>query len=187
MAGSLSRWFAGLAGSGRRRDLINRTPEDAKVNTVARYLAQQDVFLDLEVASKRQLFHVIAQHMHREHALSPDDIVLGLSRREQVGSTGLGGGVAIPHTRIAGLDRIYTYYARLKPAIPFDSPDGEPVCDVLALLVPRPATDDHLALLADAMELLSDRRFRNRLHVATSPLEAFEAFREGTRAGAALA
>jgi nitrogen PTS system EIIA component len=155
------------------------------MNAVAQYLLPQDVCLDLEVANKRQLFHAIGQHMHREHALSPDDVVLNLSRREQAGSTGLGEGVAIPHARVNGLHRIYALYARLKSPIPFDSPDGRPVSDVLVLLVPRPATEEHLAILADAMHVLSDRRFRKRLHASTNARDAVEVFREAASERAA--
>jgi PTS system nitrogen regulatory IIA component len=123
--------------------------------------------------------------MQREHALSPDDVVLNLSRREQAGSTGLGEGVAIPHARVKGLDRIYAFYARLKSPIPFDSPDGRPVSDVLVLLVPGPATEEHLTILADAMRMLSDRRFRKRLNASVTPGDALEVFRDATTAGAA--
>jgi len=145
-------------------------------NAVARYLLPQDVCLDLEVAGKRQLFHAIGQHMHREHGLSPDEVVLSLSRREQAGSTGLGEGVAIPHARVIGLDRIYAFYARLKSPIPFDAPDGKEVSDVLVLLVPKPATKEHLAILADALQVLSDRHLRKRLHRSASPRDVIEVF-----------
>ena len=152
--------------------------EHLRVNAVARYLLAQDICLDLGVASKRQLFHAVGQHMHREHGLSPDDVVLSLSRREQAGSTALGDGVAIPHARVERLDRIYAVYVRLKASIPFDSPDGKPVSDILVLLVPKPATEEHLAILADAMQLLSDRRFRKRLHASTNPRDTIELFRQ---------
>lgn len=157
--------------------------ESLKLNAVARYLLAQDVCLDLDVASKRQLFHAVGQHMQREHGLSPDDVVLSLSRREQAGSTGLGEGVAIPHARLERLDRIFALYARLKSPIPFDAPDGRPVTDILVLLVPRPAAEEHLAILADAMQLLSDRRFRKRLHASTDPRETIELFREAAVSG----
>jgi nitrogen PTS system EIIA component len=158
--------------------------EGLKLNAVARYLLTQDVCLDLDVATKRQLFHAVGQHMHREHGLSPDDVVLSLSRREQAGSTGLGEGVAIPHARLERLDRIYALYVRVKSPIPFDSPDGKPVSDILVLRVPKPATEEHLTILADAMQLLSDRRFRKRLHASSNAHEATEVFREAAAAAA---
>ena len=147
------------------------------MNSVVKYLLPKDISLDLDVANKRQLFHAIGQHMHRQHALSADEVVLSLSRREQAGSTGLGQGVAIPHARVDGLMRICAFYARLKSPIPFDSPDGRPVSHVLALLVPKPATEEHLQILADATQLLSERRTRNRLHGSASAREAYEVFR----------
>ena len=158
---------------------------NSNMNSVLQYLLPEDIALDLEVANKRQLFHAIGQHMRREHALSADEVVLSLSRREQAGSTGLGEGVAIPHARVEGLKRIYAFYAHLKSPIPYDSPDGKPVSDVLTLLVPKPATEEHLTILADATQLLSDRRFRNQLHASASPHDAIELFRKAASASPA--
>lgn len=74
-------------------------PKEDPLNTIAKYLWPEDILLDIEVASKSQLFDAIGRHMEREHAMPRERLVVGLSRREQVGSTGLGEGVAIPHTR----------------------------------------------------------------------------------------
>jgi PTS system nitrogen regulatory IIA component len=84
--------------------------------------------------------------------------------------------VAIPHARVAGLARVRALYVRLKSPIQFDAPDDEPVSDVLVLLVPAPATDEHLSLLAEAMQLFSDQRFRTRLHACTEGKEIARLF-----------
>ena len=97
------------------------------------------------------------------HALSPKSVALALSRREQIGSTGLGLGVAIPHARITDLKRILVAYLRLKSPIPFDAPDGKAVSDILVLLVPKQATEAHLKILADATQMFADKEFRQRL------------------------
>jgi PTS system nitrogen regulatory IIA component len=149
-------------------------------NSLLLHLSPEDVYLDLDVTTKRQLFHVIGQHMFRQHGLSAQDVVLNLSQREQAGSTGVGDGVALPHARVDGLTRIYAFYAHLRSPMPFDSPDGKPVSDVVALLVPKPATQEHLTVLADAVQLLSSRRLRKRLHACGSAREAMETFRGGT-------
>jgi len=137
------------------------------VNAIAECLWPQDVLLDVDVADKNDLFQAIGRHMQREHELAPNWVSLSLSRREQAASTGLGEGVAIPHARVEGLSRVHALYARLKSPIPFDAPDGSPVSHVLVLLVPYPAAEEHLALLAAASQLFSDRRFRNRLEQCT--------------------
>ena len=150
------------------------------MNTIAQYLWPEDILLDIEVASKGQLIDAIGQHMEREHAMPRERVVVGLSRREQVGSTGLGEGVAIPHTRVEDLSRVLLTYLRLKFPLPYDAPDGLPVSDVLVILVPKKATEEHLLILADAAQLFSDRRFRERLHSCSHALEVMALFKSGS-------
>jgi len=149
------------------------------VKRIAELLLPEDILLDMEVPGKSQLIDEIGGHMQRVHALARESVALSLSHREQIGSTGLGEGVAIPHARVKGLDRVQVAYLRLKPPIPFDSPDGKPVSHVLVLLVPKQATEQHLAILAEAAQLLSDRRFRERLHLCKHPLEVKRLFEGG--------
>ena len=138
---------------------------------VADHLSPQDIQLDLEVSTKGELFAVIGRHMQRAHAMPRESVVLSLSHREQIGSTGLGEGVAIPHARVRNLDRIRVSYIRLKSPIPFDAPDGNPVSDILVLLVPKEATEEHIRILAEATKKLSDRRFREQLRRCKQSLE----------------
>jgi PTS system nitrogen regulatory IIA component len=150
--------------------------ESPTLNAIAQYLSPHDICLDVEVANKSRLFNFIGRHMEQGHGLPQDWVVGSLSRREQAGSTGLGEGVAIPHARVNGLDRIYALYVRLTPSIAFDAPDGRPVSDVLVLLVPNPATDEHLRILAEATQRFSDRRFRKRLHASSNSQEVVQLF-----------
>jgi PTS system nitrogen regulatory IIA component len=146
------------------------------MNTIATYLAPQNVLLDLDVASKLDLFDAVARQIEPDSPVAQHLIVHRLSRREQAGSTGFGRGFAIPHARIDGLARIQTLYARLKTPLPFGASDGKPVTDVLVLLVPYPATDEHLELLAEASRMFSDARFRERLHASVQAGEVRELF-----------
>jgi len=73
---------------------------------IADLLLPEDILLDLEVSSKGQLIAEIGGHMERAHAMPQESVTLSLSHREQIGSTGLGEGVAIPHARVKNLDRI---------------------------------------------------------------------------------
>ena len=105
-------------------------------------------------------------------------VVLSLSRREQVGSTGLGEGVAVPHARIKDLARIQLAYVRLKSPIPYDAPDGKPVFEILVLLVPKQATAEHLSILAEATRMFSDQQFRLRLGRCNEVQQAKRLFNE---------
>ena len=109
--------------------------------------------------------------MEHQYAMPQESVAESLTRRELAGSTGLGEGVAIPHARVKDLERIQAVYARLKSPIPFDAPDGKPVSDVLVLLVPKQATEEHLMILAEATKMFSDRRFREHLHLCKNTLD----------------
>ena len=146
------------------------------MSTIAKYLWPEDILLDIEVAGKSQLFDEIGRHMEKAHALQQAWVAAGLSRREQAGSTALGEGVAIPHARVEDLTQIQVAYLRLKRPIPFDAPDGLLVSDVLVLLVPKYATEEHLMILADATQMFADLQFREQLHACRHALEVRELF-----------
>jgi PTS system nitrogen regulatory IIA component len=143
---------------------------------IADFLSAEDILLDLPAADKAELFDFIGRHMEKTHGLPAEMVARSLSRREQVGSTGLGYGIAIPHARIGGLDRILGFYARLRSPIPFQAPDGKPVLDVLALLVPAPGIDQHLLVLAEATQMFASRRFRHLLHACSGNHDVLRLF-----------
>jgi PTS system nitrogen regulatory IIA component len=135
-----------------------------KTKTIADLLFARDILLDLATPGKYELFERIGEHMEWVHGIRQRDVFQALAEREHLGSTGMGQGIAIPHARIKELDRIRVTYVRLLPAIDFNAPDGKPVTDVLVILVPKQATDDHLQILSDTSQIFSDPRFRERLH-----------------------
>jgi len=150
--------------------------DEVNVNAIAEHLLPQDIRLGLDVVDRERLFAEIGRHMQVNYGLDEHLIAHCLSRREQAGSTALGSGVAIPHARIDGFRSIRVFYARLRSPLPFAAPDKLPVTHVLALLVPHPATDEHLQLLADASQLFADRRFRERLTAAADIREVMRLF-----------
>jgi nitrogen PTS system EIIA component len=151
-------------------------PEGASVNVIARYLQLEDVVLDVVVASKAQLLEAIGRHMERSHGLPHRGVVQDLARREQVGSTGVGDGVAIPHARFSNLDRILVAYMRLMQPVPYASKDSKPVSDVLVLLVPKAATEEHIRILAEAARMFGDQTFRKHLRNCNNPMDVKQLF-----------
>jgi PTS system nitrogen regulatory IIA component len=149
---------------------------EVHLKAIAAHLLPQDIRLGLDAVDRKHLFAAIGQHMAVHHGLDDHLIEHCLSRREQAGSTALGSGVAIPHARIEGLGAIRGFYARLRSPIEFAAPDGLPVSHVLALLVPHPATDEHLRLLAEAAQAFSDRQFREKLNAAAGVRDVMRLF-----------
>lgn len=148
----------------------------AKLNTIAHFLRPEDILLDAEASSKPELLDTIGRHMELTHSLPRESVSPCLARREQLGSTALGQGVAIPHARVKDLDRILVAYLRMKSPIPFDAPDGEPVFDILVLMVPKQANEEHLRILADASQMFANSRFRMHLRQCGDPLAVKQLF-----------
>ena len=170
-------WLKEGAQALKKQGAIVNAMEASSLNIIGRFLGAEDIALDVEVSGKAELLDLIGRQMELQHDLPHESVAPGLSRREQLGSTALGQGVAIPHCRVKNLDRILPAYLRLRQPIPFDAPDGKPVFDVLVLLVPKQATEEHLQILADATQLFSDRQFRARLQQCVNPSEVEGLFR----------
>ena len=124
-------------------------------------LAGDAVEASLTAANKKALFQLLSAAMSQRTGLAAKDIVAALNAREKLGSTGFGGGVAIPHGKVDGLTRVVGAFARLSQPIDFGAVDGLPVDLVFLLLSPPDAGADHLKALASV-----SRAFRDRATVA---------------------
>ncbi len=125
--------------------------------------------------SKRAVITELASLLH---TLDPDQVLEAIMAREQLGSTGIGYGVAIPHCRIAGLTHPIIALARHPEGVDFDSIDGEPVHLVVMLLVPEESPSAHLELLARLARLLQKEDFRRKLMQCEDAQAMAECFRE---------
>jgi PTS system nitrogen regulatory IIA component len=133
-------------------------------DSIAQLLSRDQVLLGLDVANRASLFVQLGHFCEQRFGLPAATVIAGLEAREALGSTGLGQGVAVPHGQIKGLRRAMALYVRPATPIPFDAPDGNPVADVVVLLVPEWANTTHLHLLADVAQRFCDHHFRERLH-----------------------
>src|ERR671931_236722 len=98
----------------------------------------------------------------------PEDIVRAVLRRELLGSTGIGRGVAIPHTKHASVERLVGTVAVSHTGVPFESLDGEPVFIFVLLISPQDRPGDHLRALENVSRCLRDDNFVRSLRQATT-------------------
>ena len=115
---------------------------------LSQFLDFEAIRVDLAVNSKRQLLSQLAQVAGQRLAIDPARIAESIAERERLGSTGFGGGVAIPHGKLAGLDRVYALVARLATPVDYKAIDGRRVDLVFLLLSPPNAGAEHLKALA---------------------------------------
>jgi len=122
-----------------------------------------------DVASKKRALELASQLLASSQTdVSQSEIFDSLLGRERLGSTGLGGGVAIPHGRVAGLDQAVAAFIHLERGVDYDAIDQQPVDLVFALLVPQEATEEHLQILASLAEAFRKDGLKEALRNAAS-------------------
>ena len=117
----------------------------------------------LKASSKKQVLQELARKASEISGLEEREVFDVLLERERLGTTGVGGGIAIPHGKLAALDRLRGVFARADRAIDFDSIDGRPVDLIFLLLAPEGAGADHLKALARISRLLRDQTVCEKL------------------------
>ncbi len=127
-------------------------------------LSRDRIALDLRATSKRQLLRELAELVAKNLGLDPEQVLEALLKREKLGTTAIGEGIAIPHAKIKDLDHLVGAFARLAKAIDFEAVDEIPVDLVFLLLAPESASSaEHLKALARLARLLRDPELRARL------------------------
>ena len=124
---------------------------------------------DLKATSKKQVLQDLARKAADISGLHERTIFDILMERERLGTTGVGNGIAIPHGKLASLDRLYGVFARLDVAVNFHAIDDQPVDLIFVLLAPELAGADHLKALARISRLLRNKSICEKLRGTNSP------------------
>ena len=131
-------------------------------------ISSNAVISNPEIKSKKRALELLAEHLAAEATQSNQassdtvnalEIFQLLTCREKLGSTGMGHGVALPHTRTKLTEHAIGAFLKLDKGIDFDSPDNQPTDLIFALMVPEHYTDEHLKTLAYLASLFSDEDF----------------------------
>ena len=131
---------------------------------IADIIAPAGIILDLKSCnSKRQVLKELAQQAGRALGLDQQHLLDALMERERLGTTGIGHGIAIPHARLAELNRLVGLFARLDHPVDFESLDDQPSDLIFLLLAPDSADADSLKALARISRVLRDPALRQRL------------------------
>jgi PTS system nitrogen regulatory IIA component len=138
-----------------------------------------EVVVGLRVADKAQLLGELSRRAAAALSLEPLMLLRALQAREQLGSTGLGRGFALPHARLQQLPRIYALLARLARPIDYASVDDKPVDLVVLLLTPESAAGQHLATLAALSRPFRDEAFVQQIRKAPDAAALHEVLARG--------
>jgi PTS system nitrogen regulatory IIA component len=145
----------------------------ASAMNIQDFLSPSDVAIDVAVANKQKLLSDLASKAGARLRLPPDRILSELSKREELGSTGVGDGVAIPHARFHLIDKPFGMLLRLRHPIGFDALDEKPIDLVFLLLLPESAKGEQLSALACVARKLKSPAIRAALRNAADTAEMF--------------
>ena len=152
---------------------------------IADLLSPDAVISHLKAASKKQVLQDMAHKAADLTRLPERRIFEILTEREKLGSTGMGQGIAIPHGRVPGIERMTGLFAQLDHPVDFDSMDDQPVDLVFLLLAPEGAGADHLKALARVSRLLRNQSICEKLRAAPHAATLFALLTEPSAAQAA--
>ena len=126
-------------------------------------LAKESILENLTGTDKKGILEELVAPVSKISGVSADLLVKVLMDREQLGSTGIGGGVGIPHGKLKDLDSLVLGFGLSRNGVDFESMDGKPTHIFFLLLTPENSTGLHLKLLARISRLLKNESFRVKL------------------------
>lgn len=135
-------------------------------------LSKQAIIPHGDFGSKRHLLETLSKLAHEQTGLDERLVFDALMERERLGTTGVGKGVALPHTRLSGLDKIFCAFVKSDP-VQFDAVDGKPVDLIFLLLAPEESGADHLKALAKLSRILRDESAAEGLRKAKTADEIY--------------
>lgn len=137
--------------------------------TLTDLLSPAAVISPLRANGKKQALQELAQHAATLTGLPERELFEALLQRERLGSTGIGDGIAIPHGRMAGIDRLVGLFARADKPIDFEALDGQPVDIIFVLIAPEGAGADHLKALARVARVLRNQSVLEQVRKIRDP------------------
>jgi PTS system nitrogen regulatory IIA component len=148
---------------------------------IKEFLAPSDVFIGIRWTNKTKLLEDLCRRAASALKVNADKIKVDILKREELGSTGMGSGVAIPHARIADVKKPFGLLARLKSAIEFDAIDRQPVDLVFLLLLPTASAGEQLNALALVARTLRDADTARNARRAKDPSGLYAAMAQSSK------
>lgn len=144
-------------------------------------ISRKSIVLNLKAPTKKAAVTELVTALKKaceNEKFTVADVVDAVMEREKVGSTGLGGGVAVPHAKLAAVKGVVGAFGRLAKGIDFNSVDGEPVSLVFLILAPPEKNEDYLASLQKTMRAIKQPNVCKFLRAAKTVKDVEEVFRE---------
>ena len=141
-------------------------------------LQKETILANLKARTKKDILEELVAPVSVMANVNPEDLVKVLMEREQLGSTGIGGGIGIPHGKMKDIESLILGFGLSRKGVDFESLDGQPTHIFFLLITPENSTGLHLKLLARISRILKNEPFKARLMNASSGDEIFDIIKE---------
>jgi len=139
--------------------------------TISDLLDKNSIIADLQSRDKKGVLEELAESVAATAGAEKKDIVKVLLERERLGSTGIGGGIGIPHGKLAAITKVVVGIGISREGVEFDALDHKPVHIFFLLVTPENSTGNHLRVLAQLSKLLKQKEFKKSLRLGKSAEE----------------
>ncbi len=135
---------------------------------LSEFICKKSIFLDVHAESQKNVFKILGNIFSKKNKTLSTLIIDKLNERERLGSTSVGNGIAIPHTKINGINKTQVIFLKLKNGVDFSASDGVKIDLVFSILAPENSESDHLLILSSISNFIRKKQKVDRIRGATN-------------------
>ena len=136
--------------------------------TLSEFINKDSIFLDVHAESQKNVFKILGNIFSKKNKTLSSLIIDKLNERERLGSTSVGNGIAIPHTKIDGINETQVIFLKLKDGVDFSASDGKKIDLVFSIIAPENSESDHLLILSSISNFIRKKQKIERLRGSTN-------------------
>ena len=130
---------------------------------LSEFIFKNSIFLNVEADSQKNVFKILGNIFSKKNKTLSSRVIDKLNERERLGSTSVGNGIAIPHTKVDGIKETQVIFLKLKNAVDFSASDGKKIDLIFSIIAPENSESDHLLILSSISNFIRQKQKIDRL------------------------
>jgi PTS system nitrogen regulatory IIA component len=130
---------------------------------LSEFIYKNSIFIDVQADSQKNVFKILGNTFSKKNKDLSSLIIEKLNERERLGSTSVGNGIAIPHTKVDGIKETQVIFLKLKSGVDFSAPDGKKIDLIFSIIAPENSESDHLLILSSISSFIRKKETVDRL------------------------
>jgi|TARA_B100001559_G_scaffold170440_1_gene142855 PTS system nitrogen regulatory IIA component len=130
---------------------------------LSEFIYKNSIFIDVQADSQKNVFKILGNTFSKKNKDLSSLIIEKLNERERLGSTSVGNGIAIPHTKVDGIKETQVIFLKLKSGVDFSAPDGKKIDLIFSIIAPENSESDHLLILSSISNFIKKKEKVDRL------------------------